>query len=134
MHSRPGVVDEHSDALTIADAMTHGLLDVQAAVPSGGLGPELAGVETLRIEVDQASGMLAAQLDIGVLAEPFVCLRAGPTLRDTRSATSPVGVSTRRLRSEWPGLGADGSRVIGEAVGGGIGARDTFGPNVRRRG
>lgn len=79
--------------------MTHALLDLQAAVPPGGLAPELADTETLRIEVHQASGMLSAQLDISV-TDALVRLRAcadaeGRPIRDvTRD------IVTRRLRIE----------------------------------
>ena len=92
-------LDQHNDALTVARVVTHALLDVQAAVPAGGLAPEFADAEILRVEVHQASGMLAAHLDISV-ADALVRLRAwayaeGRPVRDVAR-----DVITKRLRLE----------------------------------
>jgi hypothetical protein len=74
---RPGDLnrEQREDAQIIATAVSDALLDLQAAAPGGGLAPELADAETLRVEVHQASGMISAQLDISV-ADALIRLRA----------------------------------------------------------
>ena len=67
-------VEQYDDARIVADVVTNALHELQAAA-TGALAPELEHAETLRIEVHQASGIIAAQLDVPV-GDALVRLRA----------------------------------------------------------
>jgi hypothetical protein len=77
--SQPGpLADERFiDALAVADLISYAILSMQAHAPPGHLARELdcADGRGMRARVHQASGVLAAQLDIGV-ADALVRLRA----------------------------------------------------------
>lgn len=67
--------DQYADALVTADAMTQAILAVQARASPGALAGALDAVADDRAEIHQATGMVAAQLDVSV-AEALVVLRA----------------------------------------------------------
>ncbi|WP_327183588.1 ANTAR domain-containing protein [Streptomyces sp. NBC_01334] len=104
----PTVLDteELADALAFADLATLLLLDARidaTGAPTGaatdGPVPD-RGFEDLggyRAEIDQASGMLTAQLGIGI-DEAFVLLRAHAYARGRRLADVAADVVARRLR------------------------------------
>jgi hypothetical protein len=74
---RPGHLREAqlSDALVMADVVTHEILELQSGAPPEALASELDTAENLRAVVHQASGMLAVQLEIPI-ADALVRLRA----------------------------------------------------------
>lgn len=95
----PGVLtdDQHSDALLLASITAQALLLLQADAPPGTVAAELEANANFQYVVHQASGMVAAQLDVTV-AQALIRLRGhafgnGRTLTDV--ARDVVG---RRLR------------------------------------
>ncbi|WP_405770194.1 ANTAR domain-containing protein [Streptomyces sp. NBC_01538] len=100
----PTVLDaeELADALAFADLATLLLLDAridETGAPAGGA-PADRGFEDLsgyRAEIDQATGMLTAQLGVGI-DEAFVRLRAHAFTRGRRLADVAADVVARRLR------------------------------------
>jgi hypothetical protein len=96
--------DQHADALVVADIAAQSVLVLQAEAPPGQLAAELAVGADLHLVVHQASGMVSAQLGVGV-GEALVRLRAyafGHDLPLTEVARSVVG---RALRFVPPGDG-----------------------------
>jgi hypothetical protein len=80
LHRRdPGLLsdEQYADALAIAELVSYVILAMQAHAPPGRLADELEWYEGkgLRARVHQASGVISAQLDIGV-ADALVRLRA----------------------------------------------------------
>ena len=67
--------DQHADALAMADIATRAVLVLQAEAPQGQLASALEDGANLRLGVHQASGMVAAQLDVTV-GQALMCLRA----------------------------------------------------------
>jgi GAF domain-containing protein len=67
--------DQHSDALVMADIAAQAVLVMQANAPFGGLSAELEANADFQYVVHQASGMVAAQLDVSV-AHALIRLRA----------------------------------------------------------
>jgi GAF domain-containing protein len=65
---RPGPLsdDQYADALVLADIVTQALLAIQANAPPGKLATELEAGADFHYVVHQASGMVAAQLDVNV--------------------------------------------------------------------
>ncbi len=65
---RPGPLtdEQHADALVVADVAAELILLLQADAPPGELGAELAASASFHYVVHQASGMVAAQLGVGV--------------------------------------------------------------------
>lgn len=74
---RPGALtdEQHSDALTMAGVAAQAVLILQAGAPPGTLATELAASADFQSVVHQASGMVAAQLDVSV-AHALIRLRA----------------------------------------------------------
>lgn len=72
---RPGPLSHQqiTDVLAIAELVAHAVIGLQAAAPPGALAPALADVP-FRAQVHQATGMISAQLDVG-MAEALVRLR-----------------------------------------------------------
>ena len=89
------------DALLFADTATLLLLDAQAGQPGqadgNGLGGQQADLARHRAEIDQATGMLTEQLDVGI-AEAFTRLRAYAYANDLRLADVARDIVARRLR------------------------------------
>jgi hypothetical protein len=72
---------------------------MQAKAPPGAIGPELEEGADLRFVVHQASGMVAAQIEVSV-AEALIRLRAHAFANDRRLADVAADVVARRLRIE----------------------------------
>ncbi len=74
---RPGAltIDQHADALVLADIVTHAVLLLQADAPPGQLAIELEQGADLQLVVHQATGMVSAQLGISV-GQALIRLRA----------------------------------------------------------
>jgi len=90
---------QYDDARIVAEVVTHALLELQAGTATGALAPELERAETLRIEVHQASGMVAAQLGVGV-GEALVRLRAHAYAEGRPVDDVARDVIARKLRIE----------------------------------
>lgn len=67
--------EQHTDALLMADIAADALLLLQAGAPEGALATELEAHANFQYVVHQASGMVAAQLDVTV-GQALVRLRA----------------------------------------------------------
>jgi hypothetical protein len=67
--------EQHADALVMADIAAEAVLMLQAAAPPGVVAAELEAGADFNVVVHQASGMIAAQLDVSV-GEALVRLRA----------------------------------------------------------
>jgi ANTAR domain/GAF domain len=98
---RPGALsdDQHADALVMADVAARAVLVAQAKAPPAELAAELETGGNFRFVVHQASGMVAAQLGIGV-GEAFVRLRAYAFANDRMLNDVAEDVVARRLRLE----------------------------------
>ena len=74
---QPGALtdEQHSNALTMAGIAAQAVLILQAGAPAGTLAAELASSADFQSVVHQASGMVAAQLDVSV-AHALIRLRA----------------------------------------------------------
>lgn len=97
--SRPGALtgEEHADALVMADIAAHTVLLLQANAPPGKVAAELEAGADFQYVVHQASGMVAAQLDVSV-GQALIRLRAHAFGND-RSLTEVAGdVVARMLR------------------------------------
>jgi len=95
--SGPLTDDQHADALLMAGIVAHALMLIQADAPAGQVASELEANADFQYVVHQASGMVAAQLDVTV-GQALIRLRAyafgnGRALSDV--AREVVG---RRLR------------------------------------
>ncbi len=96
---QPGPIsdDQHADALVMAQVAARQVLAMQADAPAGALADELETGGNFRFVVHQASGMVAAQLEVGV-AEALIRLRAH-AFAEQRSLTDIASdVVERRLR------------------------------------
>ncbi|WP_406493578.1 ANTAR domain-containing protein [Streptomyces sp. NBC_01604] len=94
--------EELADALAFADLATLVLLDTridETGGPTGGPMPDRSfeDLGAYRAEIDQASGMLTAQLGVGI-EEAFVRLRAYAYMRGRRLADVAADVVARRVR------------------------------------
>jgi hypothetical protein len=98
---RPGPLTDaqHADALILAGVAARSVLAMQAKAPPGAIGPELEEGADLRFVVHQASGMVAAQIEVSV-AEALIRLRAHAFANDRRLADVAADVVARRLRIE----------------------------------
>lgn len=69
-NNRPGELraEQVSEAVTLAEVVTHKVLELQADAAPNNLASELMAQEILRASVHQASGMLSARFDITVQA------------------------------------------------------------------
>ncbi len=95
--------DQHADAMVVAEVAAEALLVMQANAPDGQLAHEIQHGGSFQHVVHQASGMMAAQLEVGI-AEAQVRLRAH-AFADGRPMAEVAGdVVARRIR-----FGIDGS-------------------------
>jgi hypothetical protein len=90
---------QHADALVLAEVAAQAVLMMQANAPSGTLAAELEAGGDFKYVVHQASGMVAAQLDVGV-GESFARLRAFAFANDRSLEEVAEEVVGRRLRFE----------------------------------
>ncbi len=93
--------EQHGDTLAMADITTRAILAVQANAPPGRLATELEDCADFHYVVHQASGMVAAQLEISV-GEALIRLRAHAFGNDRRLAQVADDVVARTLRFDEP--------------------------------
>jgi hypothetical protein len=96
---RPGAltVEQHADALVMADVAAQAVLVLQANAPPGKLAAELEAGANFQYVVHQASGMVAAQLEISV-GQGLIRLRAYAFGNDRPLAEVAQDVVARVLR------------------------------------
>jgi hypothetical protein len=96
---RPGPLsdEQHADALVMADIVAQALLAIQANAPPGKLAAELAVGADFHYVVHQASGMVAAQLEVDV-GQALIRLRAYAFGHDRPLAEVAKDIVARRLR------------------------------------
>jgi hypothetical protein len=96
---RPGPLsdEQHADALVMADVAAQAVLVMQAGAPRGALAAELEAGSDFQYVVHQASGMVSAQLDIGI-GQALIRLRAFAFGNDRPLAEVAYDVVSRRLR------------------------------------
>jgi len=89
--------DQHADALVMADIAAQAVLVLQANAPPGKLAAELEASADFQYVVHQASGMVAAQLEVSV-AHALIRLRAHAFGNDRPLAEVARDVVDRKLR------------------------------------
>jgi len=89
--------DEAADAVELADIATRAVLVLQADAAPGRLAAELEAGSDLQLVVHQATGMIAAQLDVGV-AQALISLRAYAFGNERPLAEVAADVVERRVR------------------------------------
>jgi GAF domain/ANTAR domain len=89
--------EQHADALVMADVAAQAVLVLQAGAPPGQLAAELEVSADFQYVVHQASGMVAAQLDVSV-AEALIRLRAYAFGNDRTLTEVAEDVVARTLR------------------------------------
>lgn len=89
--------DQHADALVMAEVAAQAVLAMQAGAPPGELAAELEAGADFRYVVHQASGMVAAQLDVSV-GVALIRLRAYAFANDRPLNEVAEDVVARRLR------------------------------------
>lgn len=93
----PLTTDQHADALVTADVIARTLLVMQADAPPGRIAAEIEAGGDLQLVVHQATGMVAAQLEVHV-AEALIRLRAFAFGNDRPLLEVAREVVARRLR------------------------------------
>jgi hypothetical protein len=93
----PVTDDQHADALVMADLAAQAVLVLQANAPSGKLAAELEAGADFHYGVHQASGMVAAQLEVSV-GQALIRLRAYAFGNDRPLAEVAEDVVARTLR------------------------------------
>jgi GAF domain len=96
---RPGALtdDQHANALVMAGVAARAILAMQAHAPPDALAHELDDGVNLHLVVHQASGMVAAQLEV-TIAEALVRLRGHAFAADRALTDVASDVVARRLR------------------------------------
>jgi hypothetical protein len=96
---RPGSLtsEQFGDALVVAAVVAREILTIQARAPTGALAEELVGEPGLRLVVHQATGMVAAQLDVDV-GEALLRLRARALAEGICVTAVATAVVSRELR------------------------------------
>jgi len=96
---RPGPLtdEQHADALVMADVAAQALLVLQAEAPPGRLATELEAGADFHYVVHQATGMVAAQLEVSV-GQALIRLRAYAFGNDRPLAEVARDVVARTLR------------------------------------
>lgn len=89
--------EQHADALVMADVAAQALLVMQANAPPGKLAAELEAGSDFQYVVHQASGMVAAQLDVSV-GQALIRLRAYAFGNDRLLTEVAKDVVARTLR------------------------------------
>ena len=98
--------DQHADALVVADVAARAVLVLQANAPPGKLAAELEAGADFHYVVHQASGMVAAQLDVSV-GQALIGLRAYAFGHDRPLAEVAKDVVARNLRFDSRGAEKD---------------------------
>lgn len=93
----PLTVDQHANALVMADVAAHAILVMQAHAPAGTLATALEEVADFNDTVHQASGMVAAQLGIPI-AQALIRLRSFAFGNERALAEVAGAVVARTLR------------------------------------
>ena len=93
--------EQHADALVMADIAAQAVLVMQGNEPSGELAAELGAGADFHYVVHQASGMVAAQLEVSV-REALVRLRAYAFGNDRSLTDVAKAVVDRTLRFDDP--------------------------------
>lgn len=98
-HDQPGALDDgqHADALVMADVAAQAVLLLQVNAPPGTLAAALEVGADLKSVVHQATGMVAAQLDVSV-GVALIRLRAHAFGNERPLASVAQDVVARRLR------------------------------------
>jgi hypothetical protein len=96
----PLSITAFGDAVTLAHLGAQAVIALSAQAPPGGLPGDLTDAN-LRAEVHQATGMISAQLDVGV-EEAFLRLQAHAYATGRRIGEVGDDVVARRLRFEEP--------------------------------
>jgi hypothetical protein len=96
---RPGPLtdDQHADALVMADVAAQAVLVLQANAPPGQLAAALEASSDFQYVVHQASGMVAAQLDVSV-GQALVRLKAHAFGNERPLTEVARDVVARRMR------------------------------------
>lgn len=89
--------DQHADALLMAGIVAQALMLLQAGAPAGTVATELEANADFQYVVHQASGMVAAQLDVSV-GQALIRLRAHAFGNDRSLTDLARDVVDRRLR------------------------------------
>ena len=89
--------EQHADALVMADVAAQALLVMQANAPPGKIAAELEAGADFQYVVHQASGMVAAQLDVSV-GQALIRLRAHAFGNDRPLGEVAADVVARRQR------------------------------------
>lgn len=89
--------DQHADALVMADVATQAVLVMQSDAPPGTLASALEASGDFQYVVHQASGMVAAQLDVSI-GQALIRLRAYAFGNDRSLADVAAAVIGRTLR------------------------------------
>jgi hypothetical protein len=89
--------DQHADALVMADVAAQAVLVLQANAPPGKMAAELEAGADFHYVVHQASGMVAAQLDVSV-GHALIRLRAYAFGNDRPLSEVAKDVVARKLR------------------------------------
>lgn len=93
--------DQHADALLMAGIVAQALMLLQAGAPAGTVAAELEANADFQYVVHQASGMVAAQLDVGV-GRALIRMRAHAFGNDRTLTDIARDVVDRRLRFDAP--------------------------------
>jgi hypothetical protein len=96
-HAGPLSDEQHADALVMADVAAQALLVMQSGAPPGRIAAELEAGGNFQYVVHQATGMVAAQLDVSV-GQALIRLRAHSFGNDRPLADVSRDVVERRLR------------------------------------
>jgi hypothetical protein len=96
-HPGPLTSEQHADALVMADVAAQALLVMQANAPPGQLAAELEASADFQYVVHQASGMVAAQLEVSV-GQALIRLRAHAFGNNRPLTEVAQDVVARRLR------------------------------------
>ena len=95
---------QHADALLMAGIVANALLTLQAGAPAGTVASELEANADFQYVVHQASGMVAAQLEVSV-GQALLRLRAHAFGNDRTLTDVARDVVDRRLRFDAQGGG-----------------------------
>lgn len=96
---RPGGLtdDQHADGLVMADVAAQAVLILQAQAPPGELAARLEEGADFQYSIHQATGMVAAQLDVSV-TQALIRLRAHAFGNDRALSDVAADVVARKLR------------------------------------